>query len=197
LSAIAERDKQLSSSGLDIPRILRLIWSSYYVRQAAKALFTIFFVTTLIFFLVRLMPSNPVERFVVDLMYSQGLSRQDALDQARAIFAIDLDAPMYVQYIDYLGNLLKGDLGVSLLSRGTPVIEIIKAVLPWTIFSVGTGLMISFTLGILIGTIIAYRRESLIDPHCHRSFLFSQCDPRLFASHSDHCFFGCADQDQR
>lgn len=164
MSAIAERDKQLSSSGLDIPRMLRLIWSSYYVRQAAKALFTIFFVTTLIFFLVRLMPSNPVERFVVDLMYSQGLSRQDALDQARAIFAIDLDAPMYVQYIDYLGNLFKGDLGVSLLSRGTPVVEIIKAVLPWTIFSVGTGLMISFTLGILIGTIIAYRRESLIDP---------------------------------
>ncbi|MBN1933020.1 MAG: ABC transporter permease [Anaerolineae bacterium] len=144
--------------------MLRNIWSSYYVRQAGKALFTIFFVTTLIFFLVRLMPSNPVERFVIDAMYSQGISRQDALDQARAIFAIDLDAPMYEQYIDYLGNLFKGDLGVSLLSRGTPVIDIIKAVLPWTLFSVGVGLAISFTIGMLVGTVVAYRRESILDP---------------------------------
>jgi hypothetical protein len=51
-----------------------------------------------------------------------------------------------VQYIDYLGKLVQGDLGISLLARGTPVADIIKTVLPWTLFSVGTGLMISFTL---------------------------------------------------
>jgi peptide/nickel transport system permease protein len=53
---------------------------------------------------------------------------------------------------------------MSLLARGTPVSEIIKAVLPWTLFSVGTGLLISFTLGVLLGTVIAYRRDSIIDP---------------------------------
>lgn len=164
MSTIAQRSETAPSGGLDMVRIWRAVVSSYYVRQIGKALFTIFFVITLIFFLIRLMPSNPVERFVLDAMYSQGISRQDALDQARAIFAIDLDAPVTRQYVDYLSNLLKGDLGVSLLSRSTPVSDIIKAVLPWTLFSVGTGLAISFTIGILVGTVIAYRRQSILDP---------------------------------
>jgi peptide/nickel transport system permease protein len=55
-------------------------------------------------------------------------------------------------------------MGVSLLARGTPVSAIIKAVLPWTLFSVGVGLMISFICGVLLGTVIAYRRESALDP---------------------------------
>ena len=42
-----------------------------------------------------------------------------------SIFAIDLDAPVYVQYLDYLSKLTRGDLGMSLLARGTPVAEII------------------------------------------------------------------------
>ncbi len=165
MSAAVPLDSQATSSGgLDMARIVRAVLSSYYVRQVGKALFTIFFVTTLIFFLVRMMPSNPVERFVIDLMYSEGMSRQEAMDRARTIFAIDLDAPLTRQYMDYLSNLLRGDLGVSLLSRGTPVIDIIKAVLPWTLFSVGTGLSISFTIGVLVGTVTAYRRQSVIDP---------------------------------
>lgn len=164
MGTIAQPRQMPASRRLDMARILRAVVSSYYVRQLAKALFTIFFVTTLIFFLVRLMPSNPVERFVTDLMYSQGMSRTEALDQAKAIFAIDLDVPLYTQYLDYVGMLFKGDLGVSLLSRSTPVLDIIKAVLPWTLFSVGTALLISFALGMIMGTVIAYRRETIVDP---------------------------------
>ena len=163
MSAIAQ-DRATPSGGLDIARIARAIYRSYYVRQFAKALFTVVFVTTLIFFLVRLMPMNPIEEYVQDLVINGGRSRQEALDEARAIFAIDLESPMYVQYLDYVSKLLRGDLGISLLARGTPVSEIIKAVLPWTLFSVGTGLMISFTLGVLLGTAIAYRRDTALDP---------------------------------
>jgi peptide/nickel transport system permease protein len=149
---------------LDIARITKAIFRSYYVRQIAKALFTVFFVTTMIFFLVRLMPMNPIEKYVQDLVINEGRSRQEAMDQAKAIFAIDLDEPLYTQYLDYLGKLFQGDLGISLLARGTPVSAIIQAVLPWTLFSVGTGLLISFTIGVLLGTVIAYRRDTAIDP---------------------------------
>ncbi|MBL7201872.1 MAG: ABC transporter permease [Anaerolineae bacterium] len=144
--------------------MLRTIRSSYYVRQVSKALFTVFFVTSLIFFLVRLMPMNPIEKYVQDLVINEGRSRQEALDEARAIFAIDLDQPVYIQYWDYLTKLAKGDMGMSLLARGTPVAAIIKTVLPWTVFSVGVGLTISFAIGISLGTVIAYRRETVLDP---------------------------------
>ena len=163
MSAIAEREAT-PSSGLDIARIAKAFFRSYYVRQIGKALFTVFFVTTLIFFLVRLMPSNPIEKYVNDMMINEGRSREEALNEARNIFAIDLDAPLYVQYFDYMTKLFRGDMGMSLLSRGTSVTDIIKAVLPWTLFSVGTGLLISFTLGVLLGTITAYRRDTILEP---------------------------------
>ena len=149
---------------LNVGRMLRNVLSSYYVRQVAKALFTVFFVTTLIFFLVRLMPMNPIEKYVQDLVINEGRSRQEAMDQAKAIFAIDMDAPLYTQYFDYLGKLFRGDMGMSLLARGTPVADIVMAVLPWTLFSVGTGLLLSFTIGVFLGTVTAYRRETILDP---------------------------------
>ena len=164
MSTVAERHEGAATGGLDIARIARAIYRSYYVRQIGKALFTVFFVTTMIFFLVRLMPMNPIEKYVQDLVINEGRSRQEALDEAKAIFAIDLDAPMYVQYVDYLGKLVQGDMGISLLARGTPVADIIKTVLPWTLFSVGTGLLISFTFGVFLGTAIAYRRDTFLDP---------------------------------
>ncbi|MFN2157634.1 MAG: hypothetical protein ACK2UX_20580, partial [Anaerolineae bacterium] len=86
---------------LPLGRWLRAVYTSYYVKQLGKALFTVFFVTSLIFFLIRLMPTNPIEKYVTDLMVNEGRSREEALNEARAIFAIDLDAPTYVQYFDY------------------------------------------------------------------------------------------------
>jgi len=140
-------------------RLVRNFW----VRRGAKALFTVFVVITLTFFLVRLMPGNPVEVFINGLMQQYGFSYDEAKNQAAALFAIDLDAPLYLQYLSYLRSLLQGDLGTSLLSSGIPVSNIILRFLPWTIFSVGLGLCISFTLGIVLGMIMAYRRESAAD----------------------------------
>jgi peptide/nickel transport system permease protein len=164
LSTIAEPRQASAPGKLDVARIVKAVVSSYYVRQFAKALFTVFFVTSLIFFLIRLMPLNPIEKYVQDLVVNEGRSREEALNEAKAIFAIDLDAPVHIQYLDYLGKLFHGDMGMSLLARGTSVADIIKTVLPWTVFSVGVGLLISFTVGVFMGTIIAYRRETFLDP---------------------------------
>ncbi|GAB4558911.1 MAG: ABC transporter permease [Anaerolineae bacterium] len=140
-------------------RILRNFW----VRRGAKALFTIFFVVSLTFFLVRLMPGSPIEIYINSLIEQYGIPYDEAKNQAAALFAIDLDAPLYMQYLSYLKNLLRGDLGTSLISAGTPVSTIILRFLPWTIFSVGIGLILSFSLGILLGMFMAYRRESPLD----------------------------------
>jgi peptide/nickel transport system permease protein len=136
---------------------------SYYVRKVFKMVFTIFAVTTLIFFLIRLLPGDPVEQYVNQLVVQYGIPVHEARDQAASLFAIDLNRPLHLQYIEFMRNLLRGNLGTSILSPGTPVTAIIAKFLPWTIFSVGTGLMISFVLGILLGLFMAYRRDSILD----------------------------------
>jgi peptide/nickel transport system permease protein len=144
--------------------ILRAVASNYLVRRLGKALFTIWFVTTLIFFLVRLMPSNPIEVYINELIVQYSLTYPEARDQAASLFAINLDAPLWQQYLDYMVNLAQGDMGTSLRSPGTPVTSIIARFLPWTIFSVGVGLLISFAIGMTLGMLSAYRRDSAWEP---------------------------------
>jgi peptide/nickel transport system permease protein len=135
----------------------RKVASSYLLRRIAKALITIFVMASLTFFLIRLMPGGPVEAYIANLVTQYNVSYQNAKAQAASLFSLDLNAPVYQQYLEYLGNLARGDLGESLVSRGVPVTEIVMAYLPWTLFS------ISFSLGIMLGMLMAYKRESKLD----------------------------------
>jgi len=145
-------------------RWVKRITSNYVVRMISRAIFTIWFVTSLIFFLVRLMPSNPIEVYINELIVQYSLTYAEARDQAASLFAIDLDAPLYKQYFDYMVQLAHGNLGDSLRSPGTSVWQIIASFLPWTLFSVGLGLIISFVLGVLIGMLLAYKRQAWWEP---------------------------------
>ncbi|HEX9075864.1 MAG TPA: ABC transporter permease [Anaerolineae bacterium] len=142
--------------------ILESITSNFLLRRMVKALFTIWIVTTITFFVIRAMPGNAMDILIQELTI-QGISPDDARNQAAALLNINLDAPAYEQYFEYLGNVARGDLGKSYRSRGLQVSEMISAVLPWTLFSVGLSLLIAFTLGIVLGTVIAYRHDTWID----------------------------------
>lgn len=144
-------------------QVVRRLSENFVLRRVLAAIFKMWFVVTLTFFIVRLMPTNPVDAYINELITQYSLSYEDARNQAAALFAIDLDAPLTVQYVDYMSGLLQGDLGTSFRSKGTPVSALIAKFLPWTLFSVGVSLFISFTLGILLGMVMAYRRESLLD----------------------------------
>lgn len=134
-------------------------------RAIAKALLTIWVTTTLTFFLIRLMPGSPVELKIDEIMQTSNgaISYEQARSIASSLFAIDLDAPLPEQYLTFVGNVLHGDLGSSFLSQGTSVSSIILAVLPWTLFAVGTGLLLSFAVGVALGLLAAYRRGSAFD----------------------------------
>ncbi len=142
---------------------LRKITSNYIVRKILKAMVTAWAVSTFTFFLIRLLPGNPIEQLVNQLVVTYGIPLNEAYDQAAALFAIDFNRPVMLQYFDYVGNLLQGDLGMSILSPGTPVLDIILKWLPWTLFSVGLGLILSFVIGVTLGLLMAYKRDSLFD----------------------------------
>jgi len=137
--------------------------SSFLVRRILRSLFIVWLVTTATFFLVRLMPANPVDVYINQLISQYGMSKDEAYNLAASLFSIDFNQPLLVQYGNYMVNLLKGDLGNSLLSKGTTVLSIIAKFLPWTLFSVGLSLLLSFVLGTLLGMVMAYKRESWLD----------------------------------
>lgn len=156
-------DPQIAPGERTLRSIIGQIWRSYTTRKLIEATITIFAVVTFTFFLVRLMPGNPVDVMVTNLITRQGLTYEEAQTYAKAMVGYDPDAPIFQQYVTYLGSLLQGDLGQSLVSTGTPVSEIILEFLPWTIFSVGTGTLISFSIGMFLGIVAAYRRNGLLD----------------------------------
>jgi peptide/nickel transport system permease protein len=141
---------------------IQKIASNYLLRRLVKALFSIWLVTTITFFVVRAMPGNAVDILIQDLT-NQGMSPEDAKNQAAALMNIDLDKPLPGQYMDYVGNVIRGDLGNSYKSPGLHVTKLITQVLPWTLFSVGLALIITFILGIALGAIMAYNRDTWID----------------------------------
>lgn len=141
---------------------LERIVSNYLLRRILKALFSIWFVTSLTFILIRAMPSNPVEIMLQELT-SAGYSPDEARTQAATLLGFNIDQPMPEQYLEYIRNVLHGDLGKSYRSRGLWVTDMIVQVLPWTLFSVGLSLLITFTLGIMLGAIMAYKRDTWID----------------------------------
>ncbi len=143
-----------------VRRWLGALWERPLVRAIARAILTIYVVITLTFVIVRLMPGNPVDIRINQIIAEQGISYAEAADQASGLFNLDLNAPLHEQYADFLGRLIRGDLGSSFLSAGTPVVSIIAATLPWTLFAVGTGLLLSFMVGIGLGLLAAYRRDS-------------------------------------
>lgn len=139
------------------------LWRNYSVRTILQALVTIWAVVTFVFFLIRLMPGNPIDVYVEYIINQQNLTYDEAYDRAASQFKFDPDASVLEQYIDYVGQVLRGDLGESITSTGTQVLDQIMRFLPWTLFSVGLGLLVSFVLGVLLGIIMAYNRSSALD----------------------------------
>ena len=142
---------------------LRRIRRSYTFRVVISGLITIWAVTTFTFFLIRQMPGSPVEVKIDELMTRQSLTYEEAYRAAATIFNFDPDRPVLLQYADFWGDLLQGDLGNSITKGGVTVGSIILRYLPWTLLSVGLALLISFSLGILIGLAMGYWRGSWFD----------------------------------
>jgi len=126
----------------------------YVARRALASLAIIYIVISVSFFIVRLMPGNPVSALESQLS-SQGMTTQQIDQQVNAIYALTPRAPLWEQYINYIWSALRGNLGRSITDPSETVVHIIANALPWTIFVVGTALVISFVVGVAIGAVMA------------------------------------------
>ncbi|MEM2454932.1 MAG: ABC transporter permease [Candidatus Bathyarchaeia archaeon] len=128
----------------------------WIAKRIAKAILTMWIVITITFVLVRLMPGNPMLALYIQYVVQQQMEPERAKALIARLYNMNLDDPLYVQYIDYFSHLIRGDLGRS-ITRGNPVAEMIAYALPWTVFILSLGICISFVLGILWGGLMAYK----------------------------------------
>lgn len=143
--------------------LIQKVSRNYTARTLFQSLITVWAVLTFTFFLIRLMPGNAVDVYTDRIMNQEQITYDEARARAASIFKFDADASSFEQYLDYMGDLVQLDLGESITSTGTRVSGQIIRFLPWTVFAVGLGLLISFILGAFIGLIMAYNRNSFID----------------------------------
>ena len=135
---------------------------AYVVRRLAALLPTLFFASLIVFVSMRLIPGD-----VIDLMLAQN-DISTGQDRARIEAALGLDQPIYIQYFEWIGNALTGDLGRSLW-QNTPVTEQLAATLPIT-FELGLlALIVALTVALPIGIYSAMRQDTAGD-YIARSF---------------------------
>ena len=132
-------------------------------RKIVISFITILVAMTLTFILVRQMPGDIIHTLALEIQTMQGVSYTEAREIAKTQLSYDPDVPLLEQYIKYIGNLFRGELGQSLVYR-IPVADIIKKALPWTIFITSSSVIISFIIGVFLGTTIAWKRKTILDP---------------------------------
>ncbi|MDQ0632299.1 peptide/nickel transport system permease protein [Arthrobacter pascens] len=114
---------------------------------------------TLNFLLPRFMPGDPVSRMFAR---TQGKMQPEQIDALRKLLGVD-DRPLWEQYIDYLHNIVTGNMGISISRFPAPVTEVIAAQIGWTLLLGGTALVIAAVVGNLLGILAAWRRGGAID----------------------------------
>lgn len=112
-------------------------------------------ITSLVFLLLRATPGDPADAIL------GGRAPESAKNDLRQQLGLDL--PLPIQYLKYLGDLLRLDLGSSLTSRGQSVWEIIQQYFPATVELAVYSLAIAFIVGVVIGSISASKPGTFID----------------------------------
>ncbi|HEY0973874.1 MAG TPA: oligopeptide ABC transporter permease OppB [Solimonas sp.] len=123
------------------------------IRRLLQALPTLWVLVTLTFFMMRAAPGGPFDR------------ERALLPQVEAALQAQyrLDRPLWQQYVGYLGDLLRGDLGPSLHYEGYRVTELIAQALPVSLALGGGALLLALVLGLGTGTFAARHRDGLLD----------------------------------
>ena len=127
---------------------------NFLISRLLSALFVIFGVSCLVFFLIHLVPGDPVEVML-------GESSQPADREALRV-ALGLDQPILVQLMNYFNGLLHFDLGESLHSK-RPIVDILMERIPATATLAAAGLLVAIIIAFPLGIMAAMKKDTAWD----------------------------------
>ena len=126
----------------------------YILRRLLQMIPVMIGVTLVVFLIMQLVPGDPAR-----MLAGEGASPE----QIEAIRnSLGLNRPLWVQYFSYLGNVLQGDFGKSIVTS-SPVLEEILIRLPTTIELALASIFVAITLGLLAGIVSATKQNTVAD----------------------------------
>jgi peptide/nickel transport system permease protein len=126
------------------------------LRQLVSALAAALALTVLVFALIRLIPGDAITLWIGQ----EGSMPPQVQETLRRMFG--LSDPMYQQYLRWLGDLLRGDLGYSFRSR-LPVAPLLLQAVPYTVELALGATLVSTLVAVPLGVLSAVRRNSWLD----------------------------------
>jgi peptide/nickel transport system permease protein len=134
------------------------------LKRIAVSLITVFLAMLFTFFLLRMTPGSAIDTWARDYATQRGMTLDEAYRQITAMINYNPKEPIFTQLGRYLGGLMHGNLGMSMIYQNVSVNEIIANALPWTLFVLSVSLIISFLIGINLGAMMAFKRKTILDP---------------------------------
>lgn len=126
----------------------------YIARRLLALIPVLLGVSLVVFMLIRMIPGDPV------IIMLGERARPEDIERVRE--EMGFNRPIYVQYVEWMGRIVRGDLGTSIINR-TAVMDELKYRLSATIEMIVVGMIIGMIIGISIGIISALRRNTWID----------------------------------
>ncbi|MCY7777718.1 ABC transporter permease [Bacillus haynesii] len=128
---------------------------TYIIRRTLMSIPILFGITILSFAIMKAAPGDPMA-LMMDPTISAG-------DREKFIEKYGLDEPEHVQYLKWLGNMIQGDFGTSIVRKGTPVTDLIMARLPNTLLLMLVSTILALLISIPLGVLSARRPYSKLD----------------------------------
>jgi len=136
---------------------------------------------TLNYLLPRLMPGSPIDGLLARMSPAQLAASPDSVDNLRESLGFHKE-PLLEGYFTYLGQLARGDFGISTSNFPSPVTEVIGRTLPYSIFLVGVSFFVAFVIGTFLGMLAAWRRGGLVDNVFTPTLMAVAAFPAFFTS---------------
>jgi peptide/nickel transport system permease protein len=129
--------------------------SRYLIRRTLGAILVMWAVATLVFFMLRAVPGDPLAAMLFDV------GDPAAIDALREKFG--LEQPIWVQYLKWFALVLQGDLGTSFLGSRIEVSRVLLEALPRTLSLAALSFLIATAIAVPAGLISALKRHSAFD----------------------------------
>ncbi|GAA2148315.1 MULTISPECIES: ABC transporter permease [Glycomyces] len=136
---------------------------SYFLRKIGFYAIALWAALTLNFAIPRMLPGNPVDILLAKLQQRGGAVSPETRKAYALLLGGDDSRPLWTQYWDYLGNMFRGDLGVSVSYYPAPVSEVISQSIPWTVVLVGLSTIIAAVLGVALGAFVGWKPGTWLD----------------------------------
>ena len=129
--------------------------AKYVGKRLVYMLVTLFVIVVLTFTLMKLLPGSPFD--------TERFAKLTVEQQEAALARYGLDQPIYVQFLKYLGNMLRGDFGTSFYYTNMPVTKVIFSRLGPSMLIGAQAILVGLAIGLSLGIVAACRHNGVVD----------------------------------